>query len=152
VGIQKALQHALVAAAGLAVCSAAHADNCNGRVNNVAISAESIEVGKNHTLVVFSFYSITSSENSANNAAGKCGGYAVTTPDGKTRVVGACARKTKDGDSFSDEWVLEPGAARGTWKMSGGTGVFAGKQWSGWWQSVSDDGKMSTALWGGTCN
>ena len=150
--IDKALQHALVAATGLGMYVVAHADNCTGRVNNVAISAETIEVAKGHTMAIFVSNSITTSENSANNAVGKCGGYAITTPDGKTRLVGVCARKTKDGDSWSDEWVLEPGAERGTWKQSGGTGVFAGKKWSGWWQPISDDGKVFMGKWGGDCN
>jgi hypothetical protein len=152
VKIQKAFHLALVATAGLVGYSTAHADNCTGRVSNVSIGAETIEVAKGHTLAIFSFYSITSSENSPNNATGKCGGYALTTPDGKTRLVGSCARKTKDGDSWSDEWAMEPGAQRGTWKLLGGTGVFAGMKASGWWQPVADDGKMSTAIWGGNCN
>ena len=80
--IQKALQHALVVTAGLAVYSAAHAADCTGRVSNVAIAAETIEVAKGHTLAIFSFYSITSSENSPNNATGKCGGYALTDENG----------------------------------------------------------------------
>ena len=137
---------------GFLMTVAAAADNCSGRVNNVGISAESIEVAKGHSMAVFASHSITSSENSANNAAGKCGGYAITTPDGKTRVVGVCARKTKDGDSWSDEWVLEPGAERGTWKQTGGTGVFAGKKWSGWWQTSYDDGNIFMGTWGGNCN
>ena len=149
---QKAFQLALIATAASISCSAARADNCTGRVNNVAIGAETVEVGNGHTLTIFSFYSITSSENSANNATGKCGGYALTTPDGKTRMVGACARKTKDGDSWSDEWAMEPGAQRGTWKLVGGTGVFSGMKASGWWQPLAEDGKMSTATWGGNCN
>jgi hypothetical protein len=148
----RVLQHVLAATAGLSVYTAALADNCSGRVNNVAISAETIEVAEGHSMVVFAAYSITTSENSANNASGKCGGYAISTPDGKTRSVGVCARRTKDGDSWSDEWVLEPGAERGTWKQSGGTGVFAGKSWSGWWKPVSDDGKVFMGLWGGNCD
>jgi len=128
------------------------ADNCSGRVNGVALYGDTIEVGKGHTMTVFESNNITTSDNSPNNAAGKCGGYAITTPDGKTRVVGVCARKTKDGDSWSDEWVLEPGAERGTWKQVGGTGVFAGKKWSGWWQPGFDDGKIFMGNWGGNCN
>ena len=128
------------------------ADSCSGRVNGVNQYADTIEVAKGHTMTVFMSNNITTSDNSANNAAGKCGGYAITTPDGKTRVVGVCARKTKDGDSWSDEWVMEPGAQRGSWKLTGGTGVFAGKKWSGWWEPVMDDGKMFMGNWGGNCN
>jgi len=138
--------------AGLICAGPVLADNCNGRVNGVALLSDTIEVAPGHTMAVFVSNNITTSDNSLNNAAGKCGGYAITTPDGKTRVVGVCARKTKDGDSWSDEWVLEPGAERGTWKQVGGTGVFAGKKWSGWWQPVFDDGKIFMGKWGGNCN
>ena len=141
-----------VLAIGMCVYAAAHAENCSGRVNNVAITGDSIEVSKGHSIAVFSSNSITTSENSINNTAGKCMGYALTTPDGKTRLVGVCARKNKDGDSWSDEWTLEPGAARGAWKMAGGTGVFSGKSWSGWWEPISDDGKVFMGRWGGNCN
>jgi len=143
---------ALVITAGMSFCSGVYADNCSGRVNNVAISADTFEIAKGHTMTVFVAHSIGTSDNSPANFSGKCGGYAITMPDGKTRVVGVCARKTKDGDSWSDEWVLEPGADRGTWKQSGGTGVFAGKKWSGWWQPVYDDGTRSMGMWGGNCN
>jgi len=128
------------------------ADNCTGHVHNLTISSETVEVAKGHTLTTFVSHSFTSSENSPNNAVGECGGYAITTPDGKTIVAGSCARKTKDGDSWSDEWRMEPGAQRGTWKQTGGTGVFAGKNWTGWWQPVLSEGKIYMGIWGGTCN
>jgi len=128
------------------------ADNCSGRLANVAISSESIEVAKDHTMAIFVAHSVSSSENSRMDGAGKCGGYAFTTPDGKTRLVGVCARKNKNGDSWSDEWVLEHGAEKGTWKQSGGTGALANKKASGWWQPISDDGKVFTGRWGGNCN
>jgi hypothetical protein len=37
---------------------------------------------------------------------------AITTPDGKTKFVGVCVRKTKNVDSWADEWVWSPGAER----------------------------------------
>jgi len=150
--VNKALQHALAATIGLALYAAAYADNCTGRVNNVAISSETIEVAKGHTMAIFVAHSVTTSENSPHNNVGKCGGYAITTPDGKTRLVGVCARKSKDADSFSDEWVLEAGAERGTWRQIGGTGIFAGKKSSGWFQPISDDGKVYMGRWGGNCD
>ena len=146
------LMKGVVFCAGTILCAGAYADNCSGHFNNVTQSLSTIEAGKDHVLTSFIFHSITNSENSLNNAAGECSGYALTTPDGKTRLAGACARKTKDGGSFSDIWVKEPGAERGTWKMSGGTGALAGKTWSGWWQVVFEDGKMTLGKWGGTCN
>ena len=82
---------------------------------------------------------------------GQCGGYVLTTPDGKSKMGYACARKNKDGDSWSDSGGIEPGSDRGTWKQAAGTGVFAGKNNSGWWQAVVDYGKTTTGIWGGNC-
>jgi len=128
------------------------ADNCSGRVSNVSIGGDTFDAGNGLSVAWFHAYSVVTSENSINNTAGKCGGYSVTTADGKTRLVGVCARKNKEGDGWSDEWVFEAGAERGTWKMAGGSGAFAGKSWSGWWKPVSDDGKIFMGVWGGTCN
>lgn len=146
------LNGVIVVGTSLFACEAALADNCSGHFNNVTQTVSTLEVGKGHTLTSFIFSSITNSDNSINNAAGECSGYALTTPDGKTRMAGICARKTKDGDSFSDSWVLEPGADKGTWKMVGGTGAMAGKSWSGWWQVVFSEGKLTLGKWGGNCN
>jgi hypothetical protein len=132
--------------------SAISADTCNGRLTNVGISAETIEVAKGHSVTYFVARSSSTSENSIHNGVGECGGYALTTPDGKMRMAGVCARKNKDGDSWSDEWGLDPGAQKGWWKQSGGTGVYAGKANSGWWQFVVDDGKVAMGTWGGACN
>lgn len=148
----KKLEAMLAGTLALLFISQAHADTCHGRINGVAISAETIEVAPGHTMVIFVNTSITTSENSPNNAIGKCGGYLLTTPDGRTRMGGVCARKTKDGDSWSDIWSLEPGADKGTWAQSGGTGVFAGKSWKGWWQPVFDNGNAFMGKWGGDCD
>jgi hypothetical protein len=146
------LAGAFVIGTGLLSSGVAVADNCSGHFHNVTHSLSTVEVGKGHTLTSFIFHSSTNSENSSNNAIGECSGYALATPDGKTRMAGICARKTKDGDSFSDTWVLEPGAERGTWKMASGTGALAGKSWSGWWQLVFSEGKAAFGKWGGNCN
>ena len=79
--------------ASLLICAAALADNCSGHFNNVTQTVSTLEVGKGHTVTSFIFSSITNSENSVNNAAGECSGYALTTPDGKTRMAGICAKK-----------------------------------------------------------
>jgi hypothetical protein len=44
-----------------------------------------------------------------------------------------------------------PGAEKGEWKSTGGTGKFAGKEGSGWFQNVLMDGKNSVVKWGGDC-
>jgi hypothetical protein len=128
------------------------ADNCSGRWTNVGQSAETIDLGGGHTLTIFSARGSATSDNSPMTGTGQCGGYLLTTPDGKSRLGYACARKTKSGDSWSDYGTIEPGADRGTWKQSGGTGVFAGKNNSGTWQAVVDDGKTTTGVWTGNCN
>ena len=143
---------AFVVTCGLSAPTLSQADNCNGRFTNIGIQAETIEVAKGHSVTYFAARGSASSENSIHNGVGECGGYALSTPDGKLRMVGVCARKNEDGDSWSDEWGLEPGAQRGWWKQSGGTGVFAGKTSAGWWQVVVDDGKATMGTWGGNCN
>jgi hypothetical protein len=129
------------------------ADNCTGHFHNVSQNAETAEIAKGFTLTTFTFHSLTSSDNSANNAMGSCSGYALSTPDGKTRLAGICARKTKNGDNWADTWVTDPGSGdRGTWKLVEGSGVFAGKSWSGWWRIDQSEGKLTNGSWGGTCN
>ena len=148
----KLLQAGVVLGTTLFYCQASLADNCSGRWSNVTLSAETIEVSKGHSVTYFHARGSATSDNYAFNGVGMCGGYALAMPDGKVRVVGVCARKTKDGDSWSDEWSIEPGAQRGVWRQSAGTGVFAGKTNSGWWQSLAADGKTETGTWGGNCN
>lgn len=138
---------------GLFLKEIAAAENCSGRWSNVTVSSETVEVAKGHSVTYFYARGSATSDNySAFNAVGACGGYALVMPDGKVRVVGVCARKNKDGDSYTDEWSLEPGAQRGVWKQSGGTGALAGKTNSGWWQSLAADGTTETGIWGGNCN
>ena len=138
--------------AGFVLCTGgALADNCNGRWTNVTQSAETIDLGDGHTLVIFTARGSSTSENSGHTGVGMCGGYALTTPDGKTRLGYACARKNADGHGWSDYGGLEPGADRGNWTQSGGTGIFAGKKNKGWWQSVAADGMAETGVWGGNC-
>ena len=128
------------------------ADNCTGYDNTVTLSAETLDLGNGHTLTVFRQVSMLTSENSIYNlATGECSGAALTTPDGKTRASGYCARRDKDGDTASIEFAQAAGAEKGTWRATGGTGKFAGKADSGWWQDVRSDGKMTITKWGGSC-
>jgi hypothetical protein len=126
------------------------ADNCTGHFSNTTVSTDSIEIEKGYTLTFFHARGNATSENSVHNGVGMCGGYALTTPDGKTKLVGICTRKGKDG-GWSDAWSLEPGAERGEWHMVAGTGVYAGKKNKGWWQGTVGDGKTDMGNWGGDC-
>lgn len=147
----KLFRSGFIVGAGLFLCNAALADNCSGRYTNVGVSAETLEVAKGHTVTFYVSRGSTVSDNSPYNAVGECGGYFLTMPDGKTMAAGICTRKGKDGDSESDVFALEPGAERGTWKQVAGTGAFAGKNNSGWWQPMVDDGKANMGKWGGNC-
>ena len=100
----------------------------------------------------FVYNQISRSENAPLvNVAGECTGYMLTTPDGKAQMAGACILKAADGSSVSYVWELSPGAERGTYKMIGGSGKFAGKKNSGWWQTQFSEGKLGFGVWGGTC-
>lgn len=152
-GTIKLLGNGFVLAAGALLCGGALADNCSGRYSNVTLSAETIEVAKGLSVTYFHARGSATSDNYVlNNGVGMCGGYALAMPDGKVRLVGVCARKNKDGDTWSDEWSMEPGAQRGVWRQSAGTGALAGKTNSGWWQPLASDGKTDTGTWGGNCN
>ena len=152
-GTTMLLRSGFVLAVGAFLGGGALADNCSGRFTNVSQSAETIDLGKGHTLTIFSARGSSTNDdaNSPMFGVGQCGGYVLTTPDGKSRVSYACARKNKNGDSWSDSGGIEPGADQGTWKQAGGTGPLAGKNNSGWWKVVVDDGKTTTGVWGGNC-
>ena len=87
---------------------------------------DTIEVEKGYTLTFFHSRGNATSENSPYTGVGMCGGYALTTPDGKTKLAGICTRQGKDG-SWSDAWSKDASAERGEWHQVAGTGVYAAK-------------------------
>lgn len=130
------------------------ADNCTGYDVLVTQTAETTDLGKGHVLTFVRQTSLLVSEDAPiyNLVSGECQGSLLTTPDGKMRGSGHCARRDKDGDTQSIEWVQAPGAQRNNWKLTGGTGKFAGKTGSGWGEGVRSDGKVLVVKWGGSCN
>lgn len=130
------------------------ADNCTGYDVLVTQTAETADLGKGHTLTFVRQASVLITEDAPifNLVSGECQGSILTTPDGKARASGHCARRDKDGDTQSIEWAQAPGAQRNMWKLTGGTGKFAGKTGSGWAEGVRSDGKIYVVKWGGTCN
>jgi hypothetical protein len=140
-------------AMGLSLSTARAADNCTGYDILFDTYAETVEVAKDHTLTVVRSASVLTSEDTPayQGTTGECSASFLATPDGKARATGHCARRDKDNDTYSIEWALPAGADKGTWKSTGGTGKFAGKQNSGWFQEVRRDGKMTLSKWGGTC-
>jgi len=134
------------------LCGTAVADNCTGYDSLVTTSADTRDLGKGMTLTTFQSEStIISGDSIYNLTTGECSGTALTTPDGKVQSNGHCARRDKDGDTESIEWSQAPGAEKGTWRSTGGSGKFAGNTDSGWFQNVRSDGKMSVTKWGGNC-
>jgi hypothetical protein len=138
--------------AGLSVPTLSLADNCTGYDALVTTSAETRDLGNGMKLTVFQAESMLFSEDSKYNlVSGQCVGTTLETPDGKARSSGHCARHDKDGDTASIEWSNAPGAEKGVWKSTGGTGKFSGVKDSGWSQAVRSDGKMFAVKWGGNC-
>ncbi len=142
----------LIFVTGVFACGGALADNCSGNWTNTTQSADTIDLGDGHTLTTWFARGSVSSANSPFNTVGACGGYVLTTPDGKARVVYACTRKNENGDSISDSGSMEPGDDYGTWTQQGGTGVFAGKRWSGTWREINTDGQTTLGTFTGNCN
>lgn len=149
----KLLKGICVFGSSLMIAGFAHsADNCTGYDNLMATYLETLDLGKGHTLTVFRQASMVTSDDSIYHlTTGECSGAALSTPDGKVRVSGYCARRDKDGDTQSIEFSQAAGADKGVWKSTAGTGKFAGKSHSGWFQDVRTDGKMAIAKWGGNC-
>ena len=133
--------------------SASWADNCTGYDAGVTQSAETTDLG--HGLKQTSVRSTSmlfSNDSMYNLVGGECAATVLQTEDGKTQQMGYCARHDKDGDTLSIAFHLAPGADKGEWKSTGGTGKFAGKGGSGWFQNVLMDGKNSVVKWGGDCH
>jgi hypothetical protein len=149
---QKLLYSGLILATTALVSGGALADNCSGNWTNTTQSADTIDLGDGHTLTTWFSRGSVSSQNSPFNTVGACGGYVLTTPDGKSRTVYACTRKNQNGDSISDAGSMEPGNDYGTWTQMGGTGVFAGKKWSGTWRVLNSDGQTTLGTFTGNCN
>lgn len=147
-----ALSSVVVCALSLSAIPSRAADNCTGYDILVTTYADARDLGGGMIQSTFSSESILISEDSIFHlSTGQCAGTTLTTPDGKFRMSGYCARRDKDGDTQSIDFSMAPGADKGVWNATGGTGKFAGKTNSGWFQNVRSDGKMAISRWGGTC-
>lgn len=146
---------------GMVVCGCfalaveARADNCSGYDVLVNQSGETLDVGGGQTLFVGRNHSVNV-DNDANGKAnltiGECNGTFLSSSDGKSRGAGYCLRKDQDGDTYSVEWAMAPGAEKGTWKINPGTGKFSKASGTGWWQNAVASGKVFVTRWGGNCN
>lgn len=145
-----------VAAAAVVLTPAAHARECNGYNTHVLISAEVNDMGNGHTLMTFRNHDILVTDDPSdifNMLMGECSGTMLSTPDGRSSSAGYCIRKDKDGNSASIDWAWAPGADKGTWHTTGGTGKYADLEASGWWTPVATDGgKQGINRWVGNCS
>jgi hypothetical protein len=139
----------------LSQTAASGADECTGYMTNVLISATTTDMGGGHVMTVSRYTNIVITDDPAdirNMLMGECSGTTLTMPDGKSRTVGYCLRKDKNGDTSSFLWGWELGADKGYWQSIGGTGKFANIDISGWWRpAASDGGPRSVARYGGKC-
>ncbi|UCH47229.1 MAG: hypothetical protein JSU95_14185 [Betaproteobacteria bacterium] len=136
----------------LAMSGTAFSDNCSGTWTTVGNVADTHDLGNGVTLTAWSSLSSAYWNEIEEMVAGTCTGYTLTMADGTSRTVFACARRNSQGDVQVDEGSLEPGAERGTWKITTATGAFAKRMGnSGWWQGTIQDGKVGAGIWGGNC-
>ncbi|MEO8040495.1 MAG: hypothetical protein ABI794_17130, partial [Betaproteobacteria bacterium] len=116
--------------------------------------ADTMEATKGHSLTTSIDYSVLTTDDPKsiyNMVTGRCSGTFLAMPDGKVGGAGFCLRRDKDGDTQSISFELKPGADKRAWQSTGGTGKFAGRTDSGWFQPAVNDGKMAVSRWGGTC-
>jgi hypothetical protein len=132
--------------------SSSWADNCTGYSTSVTQSAETTDLGKGVKQTAWKSATVVMSNDSIYNlVTGECVGITLQTEEGKMQTMGYCSRRDKDGDTYSIAVHRPLGADKGQWNSVGGTGKFAGKQDSGWYQNVLVDGKTSVGKWGGDC-
>ncbi len=128
---------------------------CSGYNAHFPLYGGEIEVAKGHKMLTFrSHDSVIADDPKSvwNTTIGECAGTMIMLPDGKSTALGHCARKDKDGDSVSLEWAIAAGAEKGTWKIVGGTGKFAGRTDSGWWTAgAPTENGSAVNRWGGEC-
>jgi hypothetical protein len=154
--LHKVSQYGILLSCGFVLAGEARADNCSGYDVLVSQSAETTDLGKGQTLTVVRNHSmiVTDDPKARDNlSVGECNGTFLSLPNGQSKGSGFCERRDKDGDTYSLEWAIAPGAEKGTWKGLTGTGKFARESAnSGWWQNAAADGKVFATKWGGTCN
>ena len=152
-GVRTRALQGVLTVVGLLLSVGAFADNCSGTWHNVGQMADTQDLGDGVSLTSFSALASNTYTERNEIRTGACAGYVLTLPDGKTRLVYACARKNKKGEIAIDEGSLEPDAKRGTWKVTSATGSLTKSIGdSGWWSQDIADGKVSAGTWGGTCN
>jgi hypothetical protein len=140
----------LLCFAALLFSAPALADNCSGGFSfqNGANAPGELSAGK---ITTWTSSSTVSSDNTPYNGTGQCSGYTFV-KDGKTINSDVCVRTTADGDSWGTVGTVQPGAKRGEWRATFGTGKLAKNAGSsGWYEVSSSDEKGGMGKWGGNC-
>jgi hypothetical protein len=145
----------IVLAAGCGVPGVSFAEKCAGNNINNLVSWDQTDIGKGTTHATLRVTSVTVNDDpsaSSHLVSGECIGVCMTTPDGKTKCSGTCARADKDGDVLNEEWVSTNDAGdKGTWKNTGGSGKFAKASSTGQFEVHKLQGKMTGVRWVGNC-
>ncbi len=144
---------AIVLPLGLTAPTQSRADSCTGIDTLVTDVNQTTDIGGGLKKIVWTAQSVVTSNNSVYKlVVGECSSVTLVTPDGKSQVSGYCVRHDKDGDTASISTTQAPGADKIQWKVTSGTGKYAGKQDSGWAQPMMADGKIVVIKWGGDCH
>ena len=104
-----------IALASMASLTAEAAD-CTGYDVLVTQTAESTDLAEGHSILILKAHSVlvTNDPNNIYNLTmGSCFGTFENFPDGTSQGSGHCARKDKDGDTYSLSWAQVRGAKRG---------------------------------------
>ncbi|MDC1311514.1 hypothetical protein N8Z26_03560 [Burkholderiales bacterium] len=123
------------------------AAKCDGNWSNIGDIGETVDLGGGVSFTVWRAAGTISSANSPFNAAGHCGGYIVTFPDGTSKLSYACARKDAGGNIAIDAGGMERGDSRGTW----GTILGETLGGSGTWAPMFANGNVTLGEWEGEC-
>lgn len=153
----KTLAYAMLAL-GCSLPAVGHATRCSGTNINNTLMWEPKEIAKGTSVVAFRATSVILNHDTKSPfhlAAGECTGSFFTSPDGRIQGNGTCARKDKDGDVLTEEWTgASDGKSpvKGTSRVLGGTGKFAGYSYTGQWESVPLlPGRLAAVHWAGEC-
>ena len=128
-----------------------YSKECSGKWSNTVKMLDTIDLGEGTTLTVLSTRGSTTSDNSKNNAVGGCGVLVLNLPNGETKTMGSCFRKTSDG-TWTDIVGQNPGESEGYWKFLEGAGSLEGFKGEGTFDTIFANSETSIGNWKGECN
>lgn len=78
---------------------------------------------------------------------GYCGGMVTAFADG-SHVTGQCSVADSDGDVLMYRFVIRRGEKRGLFLRDGGSGKFAGRTETGWFEQTAQHEGGASGIWG----